>query len=47
MPGRTPDVHRSSAVGRSRSARISPSSTLAKNSATISLVTSGVRSVFS
>jgi len=35
------------AVGRSRSARIRPSSTLAKYSATISLVTSGVRSVFS
>ena len=43
MPGRTPEVHRSSAVGRSRSARISPSSTDAKYSATISLVTSGVR----
>ena len=47
MPARTPDVQRSSAVGRSRSARISPSSTEAKYSATISLVTSGVRSVFS
>ena len=47
MPGRTPDVQRSSAVGRSRSARIRPSSTLAKYSATISLVTSGVRSVAS
>ena len=47
IPGRTPEVQRSSAVGRSRSARISPSSTLAKYSATISLVTSGVRSVAS
>ncbi len=47
MPSRTPEVHRSSAVGRSRSARMSPSSTDAKYSATISLVTSGVRSVAS
>ena len=47
IPGRTPEVQRSSAVGRSRSARIRPSSTEAKYSATISLVTSGVRSVAS
>ena len=47
IPSRTPDVQRSSAVGRSRSARIRPSSTLAKYSATISLVTSGVVSVAS
>ncbi len=47
MPGRTPLVHRSSAVGRSRSARIRPSSTEAKYSATITLVTSGVVSVAS
>ena len=44
---RTPDVQRSRAVGRSRSARISPSSTEAKYCATISLVTSAVESVAS
>ena len=38
---------RSSAVGRSRSARIRPSPTAAKYSATCSLVTAGVRSVAS
>ena len=43
MPSRTPVGQRSSAVGRSRSARIRPSPTRAKYSATISLVTSGVR----
>src|SRR4051794_7719532 len=45
MPGRTPEGQRSRAVGRSRNARMRPSPTLAKYSATISLVTSGVRSV--
>ena len=43
----TPYAARTTEGNRSRRARIRPSSTDAKYSATISLVTSGVRSVFS